>query len=94
MFFDAFSLVPVNTYPQFTFVSMLHLAVAIIKAARPLCTDDHDWDLEIARSSFNFPNTLQQLSEQFEARNRVGAPKCTILIDDKLRFLGYAENFR
>lgn len=73
---------------------MLHLALAIIKAGRLLCMDDHDWDKETASRSFNLPDMLERVSERFDEANHLGSPRGNILLDGRPFFSGYAERFR
>ncbi|KAH7207278.1 hypothetical protein DER44DRAFT_779033 [Fusarium oxysporum] len=94
LLFDAFLLIPVETFPSLTCASMFHLALAIVKGSRLLCMEDRDWDLELARASFDLPGRLQQLSDHFEAASRLGRPRCAILVDGRPLFLSYAERFR
>ncbi|KAL5607087.1 hypothetical protein FOBRF1_007584 [Fusarium oxysporum] len=94
LLFDTFLLIPVETFPSLTCASMFHLALAIVKGSRLLCMEDRDWDLELARASFDLPGRLQQLSDHFEAASRLGRPRCAILLDGRPLFLSYAERFR
>lgn len=91
---DAFRLVPVESYPSLTFVSILHLALAIIKALRLLCVEDHGWDLETARTMYNLPEFLRQLSKLFDAASCLGSPRCAIVLHGRPLFAEYAEAYR
>ncbi|KAJ3467628.1 hypothetical protein MRS44_005192 [Fusarium solani] len=75
---DAFLLIPIESYPSLTFVSILHLALAIIKAFRLLCVEDQAWDLHTAQTMYNLPDILQRLSKLFEEASRIGRPRCGI----------------
>lgn len=37
---------------------------------------------------------LERLSERFDEASRLGSPKCTILLDGRPFFSGYADRFR
>jgi len=58
---DAFRLVSAESIPSLTVISILHLALAIIKASRLLCVEDRAWDLNTVRTMYNFSGILQQL---------------------------------
>ena len=73
---------------------MLHIALAVIKAARLLCMVDPDWDPEAARVTFDLQDTLQRLSKHSEAASHVGSPRCKILVDGQPLFEEYAERYR
>ncbi|KAI1379829.1 hypothetical protein F4677DRAFT_464064 [Hypoxylon crocopeplum] len=92
--YDAFRLVPVESYPSLTFVSILHLALAIIKALRFLCVEDHSWDLDTARIMYNMPDVLQNLSKQFEDANSRSTPRSRIFVHGRPIFSDYAEAYR
>ncbi|OGM49707.1 hypothetical protein ABOM_001909, partial [Aspergillus bombycis] len=92
--YNAFLLVPVKSYPYLTFASILHLALAIIKAMRLLCVEDHAWELDTARTMYNLPNILQQLSNLFEAASNSGSPRCKIVLHGQPIFSNYAESYR
>lgn len=91
---DAFRLVPVESYPPLTFVSILHLTIAIIKAFRLLCVKDHGWDLDTVRTIYNLPEVLRQLSKLFEAASCLGNPRCAIVLHNRPIFADYAEAYR
>lgn len=69
---DAFLLTPIESYPSLIFVSILHLALAIIKAFRLLCVEDQAWDLHTVQTMYNLPDILQILSKLFEEASRIG----------------------
>lgn len=91
---DAFRSVPVESYPSLTAVSILHLALAIIKALRLLCVKDHGWDLDTVRTIYNLPEVLRQLSKLFDAANCLGSPRCAIVLHGRPIFAEYAEAYR
>lgn len=91
---DAFRSVPVESYPSLTFVSILHLALAIIKALRLLCVGDHGWDLDTVRTIYNLPEVLRQLSKLFETASCLGSPRCAIVLQGRPIFAEYAEAYR
>ena len=92
--YDAFRLVPVESYPSLTIISILHLALAIIKAMRLLCIEDDAWDLHTVRNIYNLPDMLQQLSRLFDAANCRNNPRCRIVIHGRPIFSDYAESYR
>ncbi|PYI03928.1 hypothetical protein BO78DRAFT_373902 [Aspergillus sclerotiicarbonarius CBS 121057] len=92
--YDAFRLVPVQFYPSLTFISILHAALAIIKACRLLCIEDQAWDLNIARTTYNLPGILQQLSKLFDAASNSGSPRSQIILHGRPIFAEYAEAYR
>ena len=55
--------------------------------------DDHGWDKDFAKRDLDLRHTLQRLSERFEEPNRLGHPRCGILMDDLPTFSGYERNF-
>ncbi|KAJ0386951.1 hypothetical protein COL922a_003264 [Colletotrichum nupharicola] len=91
---NAFLALPVETYASLTFISILHLALAIIKACGLLCMKDRDWDLETARASLSLADTLQILSERFDAATRIDAAGCASLVNRQPLLSSYAENYR
>lgn len=90
----AFRSVPVESYPSLTAVSILHLALAIIKALRLLCVEDHGWDLVTVRAMYNLPEVLRQLSKLFDAASCLGSPRCAIMLHGRPIFAEYAEAYR
>lgn len=91
---NAFRLIPVESYPSLTAVSILHLALAIIKALRLLCVDDHGWDLDTVRTIYNLPEILRQLSKLFDAASCLGSSRCAIVLHGRPIFAEYAEAYR
>ncbi|RAH71276.1 fungal specific transcription factor domain-containing protein [Aspergillus aculeatinus CBS 121060] len=91
---DEFRLVPVESYPALTFVTVLHLALAIIKALRLLCVEDQAWDLTTARATYDLPGMLRELSKRFEVASRGGSPRSRILLQGRPIFSAYAEAYR
>ncbi|KAG6367228.1 hypothetical protein INS49_001413 [Diaporthe citri] len=91
---DAFRSVPVESYPSLTFVSILHLALAIIKDFRLLSVEDRGWDLETVRTIYNLPEVLRQLSKLFGAASCLGSPRCAIVLHGRPIFAEYAEAYR
>lgn len=91
---DTFRSMPVESYSSLTFVSILHLALAIIKALRLLCVGDHGWDLDTMRTIYNLPEVLRQLSKLFEAASCLGSPRCSIVLHGRPIFAEYAEAYR
>ncbi|KAK6197651.1 hypothetical protein LQW54_010696 [Pestalotiopsis sp. IQ-011] len=87
--------IPVATCSTLTFVSMLHLALAIIKAAQLSCMEDREWDAETARAAnLNLERHLDRLSECFEAANQLNHPRSIILLEGKRLLAERARNFR
>ncbi|PYI26424.1 hypothetical protein BP00DRAFT_451167 [Aspergillus indologenus CBS 114.80] len=91
---DEFRLVPVESYPALTFVTILHLALAIIKALRLLCVEDQAWDLTTARATYDLPGMLRELIKKFEAASSGGSPRSRILLQGRPIFSAYAEAYR
>ncbi|EEU46738.1 uncharacterized protein NECHADRAFT_77432 [Fusarium vanettenii 77-13-4] len=91
---DAFLLIPIESYPPLTFVSILHLALAIIKAFRLLCVEDQAWDLHTAQTMYNPPDILQRLSKLFEEASRIGRPRCGIMANGRPLFCEYSESYK
>jgi hypothetical protein len=91
---DAFLLIPIESYPSLTFVSILHLALAIIKAFRLLCVEDQAWDLHTAQTMYNLPDILQRLSKLFEEASRIGRPRCGIMANGRPLVCEYAESYK
>lgn len=91
---NTFRSVPIDSYPSLTFVSILHLALAVIKASRLLCVETHVLDLDAARAIYNLPDTLQQLSKLFEAASNLGSPRCNILIHGRPIFSEYTKAYQ
>ncbi|RDW76526.1 fungal specific transcription factor domain-containing protein [Aspergillus mulundensis] len=92
--YDAFRLVPVESFPSLTVISILHIALAIIKASRLLCVEDPAWDLNTARTMYNLPGILQQLSKVFEDASRGGSPRSRMIVRGLPIFSEYAEAYR
>ena len=92
--YDAFRLVPVESFPSLTAISILHIALAIIKASRLLCVEDPAWDLTTARTMYNFPGILQQLSKVFEDASSGGSPRSRMIVHGLPIFSEYAEAYR
>lgn len=90
---DLFLTIPLETFQPLTFVSMLNLALGIVKAGSLLFLTDRDWDKDFARRNLDLRHTLQRLSERFEEANRLGHPRCGIVMDDLPMFSGHARNF-
>lgn len=91
---DVFCLALVESYPSLTCVSILHLALAVIKALRLLGVEDCAWDLGTARTAYNLPGTLRQLIKSFEAASSLGSPRCSILLHGRPIFSQHAESYR
>ncbi|KAF4840334.1 Transcriptional regulator WAR1 [Colletotrichum siamense] len=91
---DAFLTIPVETYVSLTFISILHLALAIIKACGLLCMEDRDWDLETARASLNLADTLQVLGDRFDAATHVHGHESAALVNRQPLLSSYAEHYR
>ncbi|RTE71516.1 hypothetical protein BHE90_014088 [Fusarium euwallaceae] len=91
---DAFLLIPIESYPSLTFVPILHLALAIIKALRLLCVEDQAWDLHTAQTMYNLPDILQRLSKLFEEASRIGRPRCGIMVNDRPMLCEYAGSYK
>ncbi|KAK1658297.1 hypothetical protein BDP55DRAFT_565397 [Colletotrichum godetiae] len=89
----AFLSLSVDTYPTLTFISILHLALAIIKAAGLLSVVDHDWDLDTARANLDLADTLQILSDRFITSPRATGYGSTILSSRQRMVSAYAENY-
>ncbi|KAJ5627304.1 hypothetical protein N7528_004731 [Penicillium herquei] len=92
--YDAFRLVPVESIPPLTVISILHIALAIIKASRLLCVEDPAWDLSTARTMFNLPGILQQLSKVFEDASSRESPRSMMTVHGLPIFSEYAEAYR
>ncbi|KAE8143604.1 hypothetical protein BDV38DRAFT_276688 [Aspergillus pseudotamarii] len=92
--YDAFRLVPVESFPSLTVISILHIALAIIKASRLLCVEDRAWDLNAARTMYNLPGILQQLSKVFEDASSGGSPRSKMIVHGLPIFSDYAEAYR
>ncbi|KAK7458445.1 hypothetical protein Landi51_01268 [Colletotrichum acutatum] len=88
---NAFLSLSVETYPTLTFVSNLHLALAIIKAAGLLSVEDHDWDLETAGANIDLAETLQILSDRCSTGSRATSYSSTILSSRQRMVAAYAE---
>lgn len=91
---DAFQAVLIETYPCLTFVPVLHIALAVIKAFRILCFEDPAWDVNTARGMYNLPGNLEQLSDQFELASSSGNPRSRIMLNGRPIFSDYAEAYR
>ncbi|PLB49975.1 hypothetical protein P170DRAFT_404656 [Aspergillus steynii IBT 23096] len=91
---EAFRTVPVQSYLSLTFVSILHAALAIIKCFRLLTVDDQAWDASVARSMYNLPQSLDQLSRLFDAASSSGSPRSGIILNGRPMFSEYAEAYR
>ncbi|CAK7228775.1 hypothetical protein SEUCBS140593_007025 [Sporothrix eucalyptigena] len=91
---NAFRMVPVECYPSLTFIPVLQLALAIIKASRLLLVADPAWDLDTARTLYDFPENLRRLSKCFEAASSLARPRCGILVHGRPVFSQYAEAYR
>ncbi|KAH7211548.1 hypothetical protein DER44DRAFT_766398 [Fusarium oxysporum] len=91
---DAFLLIPIESYPSLTFISILHLALAIIKAFRLLCVEDQAWDLHTAQAMYNLPDILQRLSKLFDEASRIPRPRCGIMANGRPLFCEYAESYK
>lgn len=91
---NAFLLIPIESYPSLTFVTILRLALAIIKAFRLLCVEDQAWDLHTAQTMYNLPDILQRLSKLFEEASRIGRPRCGIMANGRPLFCEYAESYK
>ena len=92
--YDAFRLVPVESFPSLTVISIPHIALAIIKASRLLCVEDRAWDLNTARTMYNLPGILQQLSKVFEDASSGGSPRSKMIVHGLPIFSDYAEAYR
>lgn len=92
--YDAFRLVPVQSIPSLTVISVLHIALAIIKASRLLCVKDRAWDLTTARTMFDLPGILQQLGKVFEEASSAGSARSKRIVHGLPIFLEYAEAYR
>lgn len=92
--FDEFSKIPADLYQSLTFIPILHVALAIIKAGRLLSFEDPAWDVNTTRSIFDFPGTLNQLSKSFEDASSLGGPRSKIILHGRPIFSEYAEAYR
>ncbi|PYH93985.1 hypothetical protein BO71DRAFT_441330 [Aspergillus ellipticus CBS 707.79] len=92
--YDAFRLVPVESIPSLTVISVLHIALAIIKASRLLCVEDRAWDLITARTMFSLPGILQLLSKVFEDASSSGSARTQRVVHGLSIFSEYAEAYR
>lgn len=70
------------------------MALAIIKASRLLCVEDRAWDLNTARTMFNLPGILQQLSKVFEDASKGGSYRSRMIVHGLPIFSEYAEAYR
>ncbi|KAK1623866.1 hypothetical protein BDP81DRAFT_331562 [Colletotrichum phormii] len=89
----AFLSLSVDTYPTLTFISILHLTLAIVKAAGLLSVVDHDWDLDTASANLDLADTLQVLSDRFITSPRANGYGSTILSSRQRMVSAYAENY-
>lgn len=85
---------PLEAYPSLTFVTILHLALAIIKALTLLCVEEDAWDLETAQMMLNIPEILQQLSRNFDTASNLDTPRCRIQLQGSPMLSNYAEAYR
>lgn len=92
--YDTFCLVPVESYTSLTFVSILNIALAIIKAGRLLFIEDQGWDLNTVRTMYNLPGILRQLSNSFSAASSNGSPRNKIVINGLPMLSEYADTYR
>ncbi|CAH0025757.1 unnamed protein product [Clonostachys rhizophaga] len=93
--FDSFVETPVEEYSAFTFVSMLNLALAIVKCIKLLsAVDDPDWDVETARRSCDLYKIFLQLSDRWEASRLTGKPRCSLVKDGKPLATKYSDRFK
>ncbi|KAK9851277.1 hypothetical protein MYU51_011033 [Penicillium brevicompactum] len=92
--YDAFHLVPVESIPSLTVISILHLALAIIKASRLLCVKDQAWDLTTARTMFDLPSILRQLSKVFDDASSNGSARGQRIVHGLPIFSEYAGAYR
>ncbi|CAH0055502.1 unnamed protein product [Clonostachys solani] len=93
--FDSFVETPVEEYSAFTFVSMLNLALAIVKCIKLLsAVDDPDWDVETARRSCDLYKIFLQLSDRWVASRLTGKPRCSLVKDGKHLATKYADRFK
>lgn len=90
---DAFRLVPVESYPSLAFVSILHVALAIINAFRLLSVEDQGWGLNTTRGIFDLPGTLQQLSGLFDEASSRGSPRSKAILHGRPIFSEYAKAY-
>ncbi|OTA84155.1 hypothetical protein M434DRAFT_173843 [Hypoxylon sp. CO27-5] len=75
-----------------TFVPILRLAFAIIKASRLLFVDDPSRDLVTARTMCNLPDVLQQPSRRFEAVNDMVLLGAELSLTVNLYFLSMSKH--
>lgn len=93
--FDSFLETPVEEYSEFTFVSMLNLALAIVKCIKLLsAVDDPDWDVETAQRSCDLYKIFLQLSDRWEASRLTGNPRCSLVKDGKHLATKYSDRFK
>lgn len=92
--YDSFRLVPVQSILSITVISVLHIALAIIKASRLLCVKDRAWDLTTARTTFDLPAILQQLGKVFDDASSTGSPRAKRIVHGLPVFSEYAEAYR
>ena len=81
---------PVESIPSLTVISILHLALAIIKASRLLCVKDQAWDLTTARTMFDLPSILRQLSKVFDDASSNGSARSQRIVHGLPIFSEYA----
>lgn len=83
-----------ETIPFYTFVSVLHAALATFKAFRLLWFEDDTWDLDFVRNRFDLPDFLELMRDRFEEASRTGHPRCQIMVHGRPIFSEYAEVYR
>lgn len=64
-FFDAYTSIPIDSLGHMPLVATAYLAFVFVTASRILMLNDADWDVGVARRSFDLSATCQTLSDHF-----------------------------
>ncbi|KAK4235718.1 hypothetical protein C8A03DRAFT_17567 [Achaetomium macrosporum] len=64
-FFAAYARIPLESLGHMPLVATAYMAFAFVTSSRILMLHDADWDVGLARRTFDFPATCQNLSDRF-----------------------------
>lgn len=95
-FFKTFAAIPTDSLGSLAFGPTVGLSFMIVTASRLLLLDDSDWDLDVARRSFDFGLLCEHLADRYEEAENISqtlARKRRILEDRSLLTL-YRDKLR
>lgn len=70
-FFATYATIPLDLLGTMPLIATLYMAFAVVTSSMILLLDDPDWDVNLARKTFDFAGACQNLSERFREGHHV-----------------------